>query len=72
PYTQALLSAIPVAKVNANRDRILLKGEITSPIEPEPGCRFATRCLYAKPECFKVQPQLREIEDGHFVACHLY
>lgn len=72
PYTQALLSAIPVAKVNANRDRILLKGEITSPIEPEPGCRFATRCLYAKPECFKVQPQLKEIEDGHFVACHLY
>ncbi|MEG1801133.1 MAG: ATP-binding cassette domain-containing protein, partial [Oscillospiraceae bacterium] len=56
PYTQALLSAIPVAKVNANRDRILLKGEITSPIEPEPGCRFATRCLYAKPECFKMQP----------------
>ncbi|MEG1895424.1 MAG: ATP-binding cassette domain-containing protein [Oscillospiraceae bacterium] len=72
PYTQALLSAIPVAKVNANRDRILLKGEITSPIEPEPGCRFATRCLYAKPECFKMQPQLKEIEDGHFVACHLY
>ena len=48
PYTQALLSAIPIAKAGARRERILLKGEITSPINPEPGCRFAPRCLYAK------------------------
>ena len=72
PYTQALLSAIPVAKLGAKRERILLKGEITSPINPEPGCRFAPRCLYAKPECFKKQPELKEIEPEHFVACHLF
>lgn len=72
PYTQALLSAIPVAKLGAKRERILLKGEITSPINPEPGCRFAPRCLYAKPDCFKKQPELKEIEPEHFVACHLF
>lgn len=72
PYTQALLSAIPVAKVGNKKERILLKGEITSPINPEPGCRFAPRCLHAKPECFKTQPELKELEPGHFVACHLY
>lgn len=72
PYTQALLSAIPIAKVGEKKERILLKGEITSPINPEPGCRFAPRCLHAKPECFKSQPELKEFEPGHFVACHLY
>ena len=72
PYTQALLSAIPIAKVGEKKERILLKGEITSPINPEPGCRFAPRCLHAKPECFKSQPELKELEPGHFVACHLY
>lgn len=72
PYTEALLSAIPVAKVGARRERILLKGEITSPINPEPGCRFAPRCLHAKPECFKKEPELKELEKDHFVACHLY
>lgn len=72
PYTQALLSAIPVAKVGTKKERILLKGEITSPINPEPCCRFAPRCLHAKPECFKYQPELKELEPGHFVACHLY
>ena len=72
PYTQALLSAIPIAKVGEKKERILLKGEITSPINPDPGCRFAPRCLHAKPECFKSQPELKELEPGHFVACHLY
>lgn len=72
PYTQALLSAIPIAKINAKRERIILRGEITSPIDPEPGCRFAARCLYTKPECLEVQPDLKEVEDGHLVACHLY
>lgn len=72
PYTQALLSAIPIAKVGAKRERILLKGEITSPINPKPGCRFAPRCLYAMPECFTEQPPLVEIENGHRVACHLH
>ena len=73
PYTEALLSAIPIAKVGVpRRERILLKGEITSPINPKPGCRFAPRCLYAKPECFNQQPELVEVEPGHFVACHLH
>ena len=73
PYTEALLSAIPIAKVGGpRRERILLKGEITSPINPKPGCRFAPRCLYAKPECFNQQPELVEVEPGHFAACHLH
>lgn len=70
PYTKALLSAIPVLRIGAKKDRILLKGEITSPINPKPGCRFAPRCEYARPECFEKSPELREIEPGHKVACH--
>lgn len=69
PYTKALLSAIPVPDVHAPRNRILLKGEITSPINPQPGCRFAARCPYATPECSKEQ-ELREILPNHYVACH--
>ncbi len=68
PYTQALLSAIPIAKSNARRERIILRGEITSPIEPKPGCRFAARCNFAGPECHGEVP-LREVSKGHFVAC---
>ena len=71
PYTQALLSAIPVPDVDYQKKRILLKGELSSPINPKPGCRFAVRCNYARPECFQVQPELKEVEPGHFVACHL-
>ena len=71
PYTQALLSASPVPDVDYQKKRILLKGELSSPINPKPGCRFAVRCNYAKPECFQVQPELKEVEPGHFVACHL-
>ena len=70
PYhPKALLSAIPVPDVHAPRNRILLKGEITSPINPQPGCRFAARCPYATPECSKEQ-ELREILPNHYVACH--
>lgn len=69
PYTKALLSAIPVPDVHVPRNRILLKGEITSPINPQPGCRFAARCPYATPECSKEQ-ELREILPNHYVACH--
>lgn len=72
PYTQALLSAIPIAKVGAKRERIFLKGELTSPINPKPGCRFAPRCLHAMPECANRQPELIELTPGHFVACHLH
>ncbi len=70
PYTKALLSAIPKPKIGANSQRIVLKGEITSPINPKPGCRFAPRCLYAKPECFQSNPSLEEVSKDHFVACH--
>lgn len=73
PYTQALLSAIPEAdpdKAKSNR-RIAIKGEIPSPINPKNCCRFAERCQYATERCFQEMPQLREIEPGHRVACHL-
>ena len=70
PYTKALLSAVPVADIHHKKQRILLKGELTSPINPKPGCRFAKRCVYAKEECFRKQPELREIYPGHVVACH--
>ena len=71
PYTQALLSAIPVPSLKSKRERILLKGEITSPIDPKPGCRFNTRCSYAMEKCFKEDPQLLEVEDNHYVSCFL-
>ncbi len=70
PYTKALLSAIPVPRLGVKKERILLKGEITSPINPKPGCRFAPRCEYAKECCFTETPEFRENEKGHFVACH--
>lgn len=70
PYTKALLSAIPVPRIGAKKDRILLKGEISSPIDPKPGCRFAPRCEYAKECCFTESPELKETEPGHYVACH--
>ena len=70
PYTTALLSAIPIPSIDVHRERILLKGEISSPINPKPGCRFAPRCVYARPECFKENPTLKEVRDDHMVACH--
>lgn len=70
PYTKALLSAVPVADIHHKKERILLKGELTSPINPKPGCRFAKRCIYAREACFQDQPVLREICHGHTVACH--
>jgi oligopeptide transport system ATP-binding protein len=74
PYTQALLSAIPIPDPESekNRKRIMLEGEVQSPINPKPGCRFASRCRYAKPICSEVSPELKEVEKEHFVACHLF
>ena len=71
PYTQALLSAIPVPSIHNQRKRILSKGEITSPVDPKPGCRFASRCPYASSRCHSEEPQLKEIAPGHFNACFL-
>ena len=69
PYTQALLSAIPVPSLHNRKERILMKGELTSPIDPKPECRFCSRCPYAEEMCHAVNPALKEIEAGHFVAC---
>ncbi len=71
PYTQALLSAIPVPDIDVQRQRILLKGEISSPIEPKPGCCFAPRCVHAKEICSREEPPTVEVSPGHMVACHL-
>lgn len=71
PYTQALLSAIPVPQLNKSRERIVLQGEITSPINPPAACRFAQRCPYATDQCRSQEPPLKEISPNHFVACFL-
>jgi len=68
PYTQALLSAIPSPDIFASQERIILQGELASPINPKPGCRFAPRCLYATEDCMQVQ-SLTEVSPGHLVAC---
>ena len=72
PYSKALLSAIPMPSTRKKRERIILKGEISSPIEPKDECRFAKRCPFATDECRAKCPSLREVEPGHFVACHNY
>ncbi len=69
PYTKALLSAIPIPDPDIQMDRIILKGEISSPIEPKPGCRFAGRCVYATAACRGEDIPLTEEEPGHFVSC---
>ena len=70
PYTKALLSAIPIPSVRRKQKRIILRGEISSPIEPAPGCRFAPRCPFATEICAKVTPEFQEVRPEHFVACH--
>ena len=73
PYTRALLSAIPIPEVGIERpERILLKGEISSPIDPPAECRFAKRCIYTCDQCHAAGPELMEVSPGHFVACHLW
>jgi oligopeptide/dipeptide ABC transporter, ATP-binding protein, C-terminal domain len=72
PYTQALLSAIPIPdpEIQRSRKRIILEGDVPSPIDPPPGCRFADRCFYTIDECRKVTPEFKEVRPEHFVACH--
>lgn len=70
PYSQALLSAIPIPDVHAKKERIILNGELTSPINPKTCCRFAARCPHATEQCHAAEPELREMKPGHMVACH--
>ncbi|MCQ2554994.1 MAG: ATP-binding cassette domain-containing protein [Clostridia bacterium] len=74
PYTQALISAIPIPdpKVECARKRIVLTGQLPSPVNPPEGCRFAGRCPMAEAKCFDCKPELKTVEDGHKVACHKY
>jgi peptide/nickel transport system ATP-binding protein len=73
PYTEALLSAVPIPKYSArSRKRIILKGDVPSPINPPAGCHFHTRCLYAHSRCREEAPALSEVVQGHFAACHLH
>lgn len=74
PYTQALLSTIPIPdpEIEKTRERIKLEGEIPSPINPKPGCRFTARCKYAKPICKEIRPGFKEVGKNHFVSCHLF
>lgn len=71
PYTQALLSSIPIPDVDVQPDRIRLSGELPSPFNPPVGCRFNTRCRFATEKCRTCQPQLQDVGNGHIVACHL-
>jgi peptide/nickel transport system ATP-binding protein/oligopeptide transport system ATP-binding protein len=69
PYTQALLSAIPVPEPNLKRDRVILKGDVPSPLRPPTGCRFHPRCPVALSHCSQQEPDFKEVSPGHFVAC---
>ncbi len=74
PYTKALMSAVPVPdpEVEARRQRVILTGDVPSPVNPPSGCRFHPRCRYAKDECSKSEPQFKEVERDHWVACHYW
>ena len=72
PYTQALLSAVPIPDVDYKGERVILQGDVPSPSNPPSGCPFHTRCPKAMPECKSVKPVLQEHRPGHYVSCHLY
>ncbi len=71
PYTQALLSAIPVADVTYKRERNYLEGEVPSPVDPPSGCKFRTRCKYAADICRQQKPQFVMVSEEHYAACHM-
>jgi peptide/nickel transport system ATP-binding protein len=70
PYTKGLLSAVPIPSIDVEVKRTILQGELSSPVNPKPGCRFAPRCPYATDQCRSVAPDFHEVSSGHFVACH--
>jgi oligopeptide/dipeptide ABC transporter ATP-binding protein len=71
PYTEALLSAVTVPDPDYNKKRIILKGDVPSPINPPPGCHFHTRCMYKQDVCEQQEPKLKQVDKGQWVACHL-
>jgi oligopeptide/dipeptide ABC transporter ATP-binding protein len=71
PYTEALLAAVPVPDPAIKRTKLVVQGDVPSPLKPPPGCTFHTRCPYAEARCKVDVPVLREVEPGHHVACHL-
>ncbi|MHC2995098.1 MAG: ABC transporter ATP-binding protein [Candidatus Atribacteria bacterium] len=72
PYAQALISAVPVPNPDYKRERIILKGDVPSPVNPPKGCRFHPRCSKVMKICSEIEPELVKVKEGHFVACHLY
>ena len=70
PYTKGLLSAIPIPSIHVKREEIIMAGEVISPINPKPGCRFASRCPYAQEKCRQLLPPVEEVLPGHYCACH--
>ena len=72
PYTQALLAAVPIPDPEVERDKLVLAGDVPSPMAPPPGCRFHTRCPFAFDRCRSERPELRELRPGHHAACHLH
>jgi len=72
PYAQALISAVPVPNPDYKRERIILKGDVPSPVNPPQGCRFHPRCSKVMKICSEIEPELVKVKEGHFVACHLY
>ena len=70
PYTKGLLAAIPIPSIHVKREEVIMRGEVVSPINPKPGCRFAARCPYASEKCLAERPVLEEVLPDHFVACH--
>ena len=70
PYTQALVAAVPIPNPDLKKERKLLEGEVTSPIDPPDGCRFCSRCPYVTDRCRTESPELKDLGGGHMVACH--
>ena len=71
PYTEALLTAVPIPNPQVNREAIMLEGDVPSPINPPKGCHFHTRCPYVEEQCRLKEPPFKEVRQGHSVACHL-
>ena len=72
PYTKALFSAVPIPNPHVKMNRVILKGDIPSPVNPPKGCKFHTRCDKCMKVCESIPPKYKEVEEGHFCACHLY